>query len=201
MRPKDKLCIFLVRHGQTDWNVQRRIQGSKGVPLNKQGVKQAKELAKKFKRLAITCIHSSPVQRARQTAEIIAKPHNLRVKYEKDFRERGFGVIEGYTWEDFRKRYPHLPQQEVGIDWRAPKGESLRQTMRRVLTAFKKVTRKHPLGDRVLIVSHGSALRCLIHQLHGGKPEDFWDSKSLDNAEIVEVHWDGKKFNIVSSYG
>ena len=200
MKPKDVLCVFLVRHGQTDWNVEGRIQGSKGIPLNKKGIKQAKELAKKFRQLTLTHIYSSPVQRAKQTALAISRSHNLRVTYEKDFRERGFGIVEGFTFEEFRKKYPHLPPKEVGIDWRASKGESLRQTMRRVLAAFKKTIRGHSPGDRVLIVSHGSALRCLIHQIHGGKPEDFWDSKSLDNAQIVEVHWDGKKAKIVSSY-
>jgi len=200
MKAKNIICIFLVRHGQTDWNVKGRIQGSLGVPLNKKGIAQAKELAKKFKKMEITHVYSSHIRRAKQTAGIIAKPNKLNVRHNKDLRERSYGVLEGYMIEDFRKKHPSINLREVGIDWKAPRGESIRQTMDRVLNAFKKIVGKHKLGDRVVIVSHGSSLLGLVHRLKGRAPERVWSSKPLENAEIIEVHMHAKKAKVIKSH-
>jgi len=202
MRPKDKLCIFLVRHGQTDYNVEGRIQGDLPVPLNVYGVKQANELAKKFKTMSITQVYASPLRRAKQTARIIAKPHKLKVKFERGISERFLGVLKGTTREERMKKYPHFIHERIRntIDWKPPKGETIRHLIARAMESFKKIVRRHKLGDRIVIVSHGGTLRAIVHMLHNGKPTEYWHTSALDNAEIVEVHWDGKKAKIVSSY-
>ena len=202
MKPKDKMCIFLVRHGETAWNVKRKIQGSSDIPINKKGVKQAVVLAKKFKGVGLTHIYSSPLLRAKQTAMIIGKSHKLKIRTVKDLRERSLGVLEGLSTKDIDKKYPNFVHewQTQKIDWSFKGSETIRELMDRAMRAFKKIVYKHKLGDRVLIVSHGGPLRSVIHLLHGGKPLDFWHTRNLDNAEIVEVHWDGKKAKIVSAY-
>lgn len=202
MRPKDKLCIFLVRHGQTDYNVEGRIQGDLPVPINKQGIKQAKNLAKKFKEIAITHIYSSPLLRARQTAEIISKSHKLKIKFENGFKERGMGVLKNTTHEERMRKYPHFMKEREKklIDSSAPRGETIRHLIIRAMKAFYKVIKRHKLGDRLIVVSHGGTIRAIVHMLHNGKPIEFWHTSTLDNAGIVEVHWDGKKAKIVSAY-
>jgi broad specificity phosphatase PhoE len=196
MRPKDAICIFLTRHGETVWNVQHRIQGSKDSPLTARGVRQARQLARQLKDVMLTHIYSSPLARARKTAGIVARQHGLTVKTDRGFRERGFGIFDGLDRAEAERK--GLPSR-ADINWRPPRGESLRACMARVLAAFRRILRRHKAGDRILIISHGCALRCLVHRLHGGKPEDFWDTKPIDNAEIVEVHHGRGKTRIVAA--
>ncbi len=202
MIPKDKLCIFLVRHCETDWNVKGRIQGSSDIPLNRKGLWQARALAKKFRQISLTHIYSSHMKRARQTAMFIAKTHKLKVKLDPVFRERSMGLLEGLTKTGLLKKYPHFSDEwkRDKIDWSCKGSETIRHMLKRAMAAFKKIIRKHKPGDRVLIVSHGGPLKGLIHLLHGGKPLDYWHGKNLDNAQIVELHVDGKKAKVVSSY-
>ncbi len=202
MRPKDKLCIFLVRHAETDWNVQKRIQGSSNVPLNKKGIKQARTLARKFKEITLTHIYSSPLKRALQTALPLAKSHKLKVHLESSFRERSMGMLEGLANADLLKKYPHFPQEWARdkIDWSGGRNETIRQMLKRVMASFRKILKNHKPGDRILIVSHGGPLRGLIHLLHGGKSLDYFHTKALDNAQIAEVHYDGKNAEIVKVY-
>ncbi|MDO8555863.1 MAG: histidine phosphatase family protein, partial [Nanoarchaeota archaeon] len=155
---------------------------------------------KKFQKICLNKIYASHLRRAKQTAMIIARPHKLKVYCEENLRERSYGVMEGMTREEFKQKFPQLPPHEVGVDWKPKGGESMRQVTARIVKAFKKIVRQHKPGERILIVSHGGALRCLLHSLHGGKLEEVWERKPIDNGEITEVHWDGKKAKIISSY-
>lgn len=197
------LCIFLVRHGQTDYNVQKRNQGELPIPLNEEGILQAKKDADVFRKLKLTAVYSSPVLRAKQTAEYIAAPHKVMTKVDNLLTECNRGVYEGLTLKEMLAKNPNLSTEQKldGIDWRPSKGETVREVTERVMQSFENIIKQHKPEDIIVIVSHGLPLRCLVHWLHGGKPEDIWHTGMQDNAEIVEVHWNGEKANIVGSEG
>lgn len=192
--------IFLIRHGQTQWNVENRLQGNKGVPLNSVGEKQVLEAAKFFTNIPLTLIYSAPARRARQTATAIANCKHLSVKIVRDFRERNHGKLEGKTGEQIRKIIPDLQDQwkHQGIDWRPPGGgETLRELQHRVITAFTTLLKKHDHQDCILIASHGGAIKAVVHYLRNGKPEDYPNIPPIDNAQIIPIEYDGKKAWIV----
>jgi len=193
------VCIYFVRHGQTQWNVEKRLQGWEPVPLNEAGVTQAKRAAAELKELSITAIYSSPVLRAKQTADIIAEPHKLDVRTDDGLGERNEGMLVGLTWEEAKQKYPEFlkDRKKEDIDWSFPEGESTRETIDRAWATFEKLAKNHQPGERIVMVSHGALMRALIHVAHGGKPEEIYHREYPDNAEIAEVHWDGKQAKIV----
>ena len=190
--------IFLVRHGQTQSNVENRLQGSKGVPLNQVGEKQVAEVAQFFKNIPLTAVYSAPARRAKQTASSIAKFHNLSVKVIRGFRERSHGKLEGKTEEQRKKLIPDIQKQwkHQGIDWRPPGGETLRELQQRAIKAFNQIIKKHKLNDTILVASHGGTIKAVVHYVHGGKLEDYLHAKPIENTQIIEIEYDGNKARI-----
>lgn len=156
--------ILLVRHGETPWNVEGRVQGWEDIPLNENGVLQAQALAKHLKRLSdagdhLTAIYSSDLKRAHHTASIVAELVGLPLNVEPGIRERHFGVLQGLIYNDMEKHQP-----EAYRIWRSrdpelemPQGESLGFFHRRVVGAINSLAAKHP-GERIMVVSHGGAM-------------------------------------------
>ncbi|MBI4145902.1 histidine phosphatase family protein [Candidatus Woesearchaeota archaeon] len=180
--------VYLVRHGQTQWNVEKRIQGLCSEPINKTGKQQAKNVAKIFSKIQIDFVYSSPLPRCMQTTEIIAPDKTIMPA--PAFIERIFGKLEGVHGPSLKKIIPDLHEQwaKHGIDWRPPGGETIREVTRRVANAFEELVRSHP-GKRVLLVTHGMVIKCLVHWLHGGKPENVFHQKEIENAEVIRVEY------------
>lgn len=95
------MTIFIVRHGETDWNVQKKVQGKTDIELNKRGIEQAQIISQKLKNETIDMIISSPLKRTKQTAEIIAKVIDCPIFYEEGLIERSFGDFEGWKTNEF----------------------------------------------------------------------------------------------------
>jgi|SRR3989338_1125347 len=200
MAEESKMRIFLVRHGQTDWNVQDKAQYTRAVPLNKTGKEQAINLSKQFKDVQLTHVYASPTLRTRQTAHAISQAHNIKVIDLPNFVERNPGTLTGLTTVEIRKQIPDIDKQRElqGIDWRPPgNGETIRELITRVIHAWKTVLEEHNPNDCILIVTHAIDVKCIVHYLHGGKPEDIFHTKSPENAEIVEIEYDGKQCKIL----
>ncbi len=193
--------IFIVRHGQTKWNLEKRAQYDKPVPLNKTGKTQASILAQNFKNVHLTHIYASPTVRTMQTARIIAKFHRLKVIAGISFIERNPGELVSLSETEIRQRIPDLEQQRVknGIDWRPPGkgGETIRELQKRVNLAFKNLLKKHNKDDVILLVTHAATIKSIVHNVHDGKPEDFFHAKAFENAEIVEIECDGKQCKVL----
>jgi broad specificity phosphatase PhoE len=153
--------LLLARHGETDWNRERRLQGSTDVPLNDLGRSQARQLAAELEDVELAAIFSSDLQRASETAEIVAAAKGLRVQTERGLRERSFGSWEGLTRDEIAERFPDLEHHD---------GESDDVVRRRVLAVMHRIVASHPEGN-VLVVSHGSALNALWHQASGQRLE------------------------------
>jgi len=150
--------LLLVRHGETDWNAERRWQGHADVPLNARGREQARVLAE---RLAtdgrVDAVYSSDLSRARDTAEIVARRFGITVVADPDLREIDVGSREGRTGE-------------TDGPW---DGEPQEAHAARVLGAVRRIAERHP-GERVLVVTHGGSLRRVREhlELEGGPFEN-----------------------------
>ena len=162
--------FWLVRHGQTDWNVSGRWQGqSSSAPgLNVVGVAQAQALREQLRGLHFSAIYSSDLLRARQTAALIAEPRGLAVSLEPRLREIHLGVWEGMLSAEILARYPlELEErQRDPLHARPPGGESVAALALRALAAVRDIAAAGP-DAQVLIVAHGVALAVLICQAAG----------------------------------
>jgi broad specificity phosphatase PhoE len=178
----------MFRHGETDWNVERRFQGSTPfVPLNEKGIRQAQEAALVLKNRCVNIIYSSSLLRARQTAEIIASVCSVGIVYEENLKERWFGKLEGMTREDVDLQYPKASElMSNGPDWDfASRGmaylgiEGLSEIRKRSLYAMTKIANEMTC-ERVAISTHGGFIYNFLSQLESGIPI----AKPINNGGI-----------------
>jgi broad specificity phosphatase PhoE len=155
--------ICLIRHGQTDWNLEGRYQGQSDVPLNEKGLAQAKSLTEQLKDKTFTTIYSSDLIRARQTAEPIANILGLPIQLEPRLREINQGQWEGVLVEDIKARYAEIWSQRTvdPANIRPPGGETVGEVAARVYAALDDIARLFPNGQ-LLIVSHGLSIATAI---------------------------------------
>jgi broad specificity phosphatase PhoE len=147
--------ILLTRHGETDWNLGRRVQGHTDIPLNPTGLAQAAALAEELEAEPLVAVFSSDLDRARATAATIADRHGLQVSIDADLREKNFGTWEGLTDADIAHRFPNAQRGNWGD------GETASAVAERVVAAVERIRAQHPEG-LVLVVSHGGPLRALL---------------------------------------
>lgn len=167
--------ILLARHGETDWNAQRRVQGHSDTPLNDRGREQARELAGELAGERIDAVYSSDLLRAHETARIVADQRALDVTAIRDLRERHFGTWEGLTDQEIFTRYPEVLD---GAPW--GDAETQDEMAERVLGALLRIAESHP-DQRILVVSHGGPLRRVL--AHCGVPPNG----PIDNCHVVRV--------------
>ncbi|MDD5195133.1 MAG: histidine phosphatase family protein [Candidatus Omnitrophica bacterium] len=163
--------LFLIRHGTTRWNKERRYCGHKDVPLSREGKYQAKQLYKRLSGMSFDRVYASDRKRAIQTAQIIFK--SLCVKRIPDLREINFGVLEGLSHEEILKKYPDNYRIWLKDPFRdcIPKAESLRSFQRRVTSALNKIVKLNA-GKNIAVISHGGAISIFIAGIL--KSKHFW---------------------------
>ncbi len=189
--------IYLVRHGQTVWNEEGRLCGSSDVPLSDEGLAQARKLAARLKDIDITAIYSSPLLRARQTAEAIAACHCVEVKVEPDLREIDYGDWEGLKVVDAAERFPELERlrREDPMRFAAPNGEPMQLFAERVISAIQRIAASHA-DETVCVVAHQTVNRfilCWILQSPHLADFRFWRQLRQDPAcvNLLQVREDG----------
>ena len=166
--------FLLVRHGETDWNFERRVQGHADRPLNDTGRAQALALADELETEPIDVVYSSDLVRAHETARIVAERKGLEVTALRDLREKHFGTWEGLTDREVLARFPDARRGHWGD------AETAEEVAARVLGALRRIADAHPHG-RVLVVSHGGPLRAVLH--HCGA-----DGKgAIGNCHVVRI--------------
>jgi probable phosphoglycerate mutase len=160
---EDVTTILLARHGETDWNRDRRVQGHTDVPLNETGRQQASALATALENEPLDAVYSSDLERARETARIVAEPRGLQVEVADGLREKHFGSWEGLTDEEVLRRFPDARRGHWGD------GETTDEMTERVIETLHRIAADHP-GERVLVVLHGGPLRAALR--HCGADHD-----------------------------
>lgn len=162
------LQVYLVRHGETLWNAERRIQGQSDSPLTDKGETQARQVAERAKALGITHIITSDLGRTRRTAEIIADICGCDVTLEPRLRELNMGVLERRPLDSLTEEEEGWRRQLVNgtADGRIPEGESMQELSGRMHAALAACL-ELPEGSRPLLVSHGMALGCLVSTILG----------------------------------
>jgi probable phosphoglycerate mutase len=180
------LRIHLVRHGETSWNAEGRLQGQTDIPLNDRGFEQAKEAAATLERLPIGAVFASDLTRARQTAQVIADRLGLAVKIDPALRERDYGVVEGQLDSDIERKFGNrLTSAWSDPDFTFEGGETSRQVYARVQAFFTRLFAARPTHDLVL-VSHGGTIRTAVGYLRG-LPIDQRIRGPVANGSIITV--------------
>ncbi len=186
--------LYLLRHGETDWNVTWRLQGSSDIPLNEKGIAQAKEAALRYADLPLTHVYTSPLQRAVCTARIIAEPHGLPVVVEDRIREMHFGLLEGTTPQEsgadpvlreVRSNLFDHPERYVPTG----DGESYEEVHNRCRDFLEDIRTRHDSRDHILISAHGALCKALLRAAQNTPLSEFWHTPPQPNCSVIEIDW------------
>lgn len=180
--------LYIIRHGQTDWNIEKKIQGRQDIPLNERGRYQADCLSKAMKNRPVTAVFSSPQIRAMETAEAVAASSGAPVIPVKNLMEINYGSWEGKTEEELLKEDRTLYEAwwSHPAETAPPEGESISQVNERCRQAWKEI-RPQLTGDAA-IVAHGGLLAHFLEQLLGS--ESPAASTVAHNASITTVEYE-----------
>ena len=176
---------MLVRHGETEWNKQHRIQGHADALLNATGIEQARRLASRLADVRIDAVYSSDVSRTRKTAEIIAEGRGIGVREFSELRERNYGRWEGVTQEEWQATDPEgfAHWKRSPDTYTPPGGESLDEVLARTSRAAEHIKEQHLSDDSIVVVGHGAALLVLaVHLL--GLPLSYRNNFTLGNTSL-----------------
>ncbi|SEK19920.1 probable phosphoglycerate mutase [Paenibacillus sp. cl141a] len=173
---KETTTIYLVRHGQTEWNVQHRFQGHKDSPLTKLGIQQAEWLGEALQHDPFDFIFSSTSSRAYHTAELIKGNRNVQISACDEFREINLGVWEGEIQERIRELYP----QQLDHFWNHPElfgvkgSETFHEVRERAVSKLNEIVSSYP-GSRILLVTHTVVVKLLMAYFEGRSLDRLWD--------------------------
>lgn len=181
--------LYLIRHGQTDWNIQGKIQGSHDIPLNETGRKQAESVAKGMESRPVARIFSSTLKRAAETAEEIARIQEVEITYMKELIEVEFGKWEGLTWDEIQREYPaEFERWSLNpVDVAPPGGETQTQVMKRCVSVVEEILKRTNGREDTAIVSHGATIAYLVAYMMRNHPEEA--EIIVDNASITTVNY------------
>ena len=167
--------LLVVRHGETPWNAEGRIQGHSDVGLSEKGKQQASMIAGRLANVRIDAAYSSDLVRCQDTAKVILERHNIPLQTTPELRERFYGVFEGLTMAERQTRFPELFAASVinDLDFAPTDGESPRETLRRMTPVMDQIRNSHA-NETALIVGHGGSLRAAIISLMALPAESTW---------------------------
>jgi probable phosphoglycerate mutase len=192
--------ILLIRHGETAWNAEKRMQGHLDIPLNAAGQRQAAALGQALLGENLDAIIASDLLRARQTAQEIAAPRGMTVHIDSGLRERCYGAFEGLLYADIGERYPEAfaAWKARDIDARFPQGvnraETLREFSERAISSIARIAREGKYR-KVALVTHGGVLECAYRAARG---IGFSHARDFDifNASINRFVWGGEAIQL-----
>lgn len=193
-----RICI--IRHGETDWNTIRRMQGHLDIPLNANGIEQARRAAIALRNMRFDAIYCSNLQRAQQTADLVAAQQSVAPQSLQSLRERHLGILQGLTRDEALQQQPevqaHYDQRDP--DYAPPEGESLKVLFRRTADTLESLADQHP-GQTLLIVTHGGVLD-VARRFVTGMPLQATRDFKLGNAtlnwiERINLAWSIQVWN------
>lgn len=183
--------VYFARHGQTDWNIVRKVQGTTDIPLNETGILQAGQLCEnlKEKNISFSKIYTSYQRRAVQTAQIVDEQFHTGYEIVKGLEEMNLGLFEGHTWEEIHALYP----EELKL-WnsykrynKSPEGESYQMVMERLFKALDYIFDQNDTSsdDNILVITHGAVILTLI-VMRENLPFEGSHTIAVDNATPIE---------------
>jgi probable phosphoglycerate mutase len=188
----------LVRHGETDWNAERRLQGHTDIDLNARGLAQAEQMARAIKRinLAFDVLYTSDLQRAAKTAKAIEQLFATSAITNAELRERHLGALQGLTTDEAPQLEPELWRSHLSrnITEELRGGESIQQFADRINAALKKI-REQYLGKTVLLVSHGGVLD-MMYRIASNQALDAEKAVAVPNASLNWISHDGYTWKV-----
>ena len=160
--------LFLVRHGQSEWNAAGRIQGQIDIQLDETGCQQAQIIADRLAAEPVAAVYSSPLLRAKSTAEAIAARFQLPVQLDPRLMEYDFGVISGSTWADVVENHPEFASRWLEDPWAVPvvDSEGRANFAARVMSAVQDILAQHP-AEQVVVVAHGGTFGVYLTAMLG----------------------------------
>ena len=176
--------ICLVRHGETEWNAERRIQGQIDIGLNAAGLRQAEAAGRWLKAAGISALYASDLKRAWATGQAIGQAVGVQPVPVPELRERRYGIIEGFTYAEAESRYPdgYAAFEGRNADYAFEHGESLKVMYERVTGKLKELAQRH-LGESIVVVVHGGVLD-VINRFVRGNPLEMPRDFLIPNAGI-----------------
>ena len=190
--------IIAVRHGETAWNVDARIQGQLDIGLNDTGRWQARRVGEALASEPITAVYSSDLGRAHETARAVAEVTGVPVVSDEGLRERSFGIFEGKTFDEIHETWPdHAHNWRKRIpEWQPPEGgESLLELRERVTRTIQELAARHP-GEQIVVVAHGGVLDTL-YRVATGQEVNSPRTWELPNGAINRLLWTPEGFTLV----
>jgi alpha-ribazole phosphatase len=196
--------IYLIRHGETDYNLYKKYCGSSDIPLNKTGIWQANKLAERLSDLKVDTVFSSDLIRASETAKIIFKDEPI-IEFDK-LQEYNFGIFEGLTYDEIMQKYPKLYNDwiENPMSITIPSGDSYPKFNKRINDAYSYII-THFKDQTVAVVSHSGPIKTLLlkalktdaESFRNNDLDSFWKIEQSNSAlNIIEETFDGK-INII----
>lgn len=197
---KSATTVYIVRHGETEWNLKRIIQGQTDSPLTSTGIQQAKKLSKELQKIKFDLVFSSDLMRAKRTAEIITAERKLEIATSRLLRERRFGKLEGkpvQTLRAFEELFAKLKHEEIYSYKSAPDVESDEEIVTRLITFLREAAITHP-RKKVLVVTHGGIMRAFLIKLG---ITDYKNPMWVGNAGYIKLETDGVDFFVKNIKG
>ncbi len=183
--------LIFTRHGETDWNTAKKIQGSNDIPLNERGIAQARSMGEKLVReqYPIQRIYTSRQLRAKKTAEIAAEFLGVECRIVDGLEEMNLGLWEGLSWKQVEEQFP----EEYAV-WkksrrytRSPKGECYQDVLDRLLPVLRQIIEAEKGGKDILIVTHSAVVVCLLAYLHGTPFHEMVAAYPVQNTQLIAV--------------
>ncbi|MDN5304590.1 MAG: hypothetical protein PWP46_1476 [Fusobacteriaceae bacterium] len=192
--------IYIIRHGETEWNIIKKWQGHKDSNLTELGKLQAKKLAERLKNIDFNKIYSSPLGRAHDTAKIIKGNKEVNIELDDRLKEINMGVLEGLDREigleeygdNIEKfwNYPHLyNHNEIN-------GESLESLNNRTKDFLEEILKNHKKDEHIAVVAHGVTIKSLLFYIENKKLEEFWSGGHVKNTALTHIYYENE-FKII----
>lgn len=186
------MFLYVLRHGVTEWNKLKKVQGAVDIPLAEEGVALAKRTGEALKDVKFDLCYTSPLTRARQTAACVLGDRDVPVISDARIQEIDFGVLEGTRFKDDDGRIISREMEAFftcPVDFARPeKGENISDILKRTKDFWDEVTNDPNLADKTILVSsHGCAVRALLHNVYQDSVENFWHGCVPPNCSITVV--------------
>jgi broad specificity phosphatase PhoE len=189
--------IYLIRHGQTDWNKKKIFRGRADVPLNERGREEARALSRHLESARATACYASPLSRAVETAEIVAAPHSLSVRLDEGLTDMDYGKWQGLPDADAARRFPEMHRQwhETPHRVKFPGGESLAMVKKRAMNSLSRIVSSHP-ETTIFVAVHRVVCKVVICASLGLPNSAFWRIRQ-DNCAFNVIEFSENSSTVV----